>query len=175
MPKPNLFYQQKCVAMILCLIVLFSGLLFSGQSLAATFYLIRHAEKQLGDNPPLTQQGEQRAQRIAGMLATADIDLIYSTNYHRTQATAQPLADSKHLPVVTYDAGDLENFAAQLLKENRNAVIIGHSNTTPQLVRLLSAHPVPDMDEQTYHLIYQVVMCPDATKSRAVVNILSSD
>lgn len=166
----NYSLLNQRVVMVLLLIVMCAG-----QSLAATFYLIRHAEKQLGDDPPLTQQGEQRAQRIAHLLSTAEIEVIYSTNYLRTKATAKPIAEIKNLPVITYDAGELENFAQQLLKENKNAVIVGHSNTTPDLVRLMSQQVVPDMDEATYHLIYQVVVIPEATGQPAVVNVLNSD
>jgi len=141
---------------------------------AASLYLVRHAEKHAGENPELTQQGHQRAQRLASLFSTTDLDVIYSTDYHRTRQTAQPMAAAKNLQVNVYDPKALTSLAEQLLADNKNAVIIGHSNTTPQLVRLLSNQAIPDMDEQTYHLIYQVITFPDHPDQPAVVNVFSS-
>jgi len=142
---------------------------------AASFYLIRHAEKQTGDDPELTVQGQQRAQRIAHLLSLTNSDAIYSTNYQRTRQTAEPIAQVKSLTVQHYNPKELKQFAHKLLSDNKDAVIVGHSNTTPQLVRLLSGQSVPDMDEQTYYKIYQVVTFPDVEGQPAVVNVLNSD
>jgi len=141
---------------------------------AATFYLIRHAEKQSGDNPSLTRKGHERAHRIANLLAHADIKSIYTTDYRRTHETAEPLAKKLDLSVTTYDPKNLQQFAEELRLSEVNVVIFGHSNTTPQLTRYLSGQSVPDMDEITYHLIYQVIIIPELNNSKTVVNVLSS-
>ena len=153
------------------LIVLFGCL---SQIHAATFYLARHAEKLTGDNPGLTQAGHERAHRIARIVTPSDIQKIYSTDYRRTQQTAAPLAKKLGLSVITYDPKNLQQFAEELRQSNENAVIIGHSNTTPQLVRLLSGQAIPDMDENIYHLIYQVMTFPESKNNKTVVNVLSS-
>lgn len=141
---------------------------------AATFYLIRHAEKQTGDDPSLTREGLDRAQRIANLLAQADIKKIYSTDYRRTQETAKPLAKKADLSVIIYNPKDLKQFANEIRQSEGNVVIFGHSNTTPQLVRLLSGQAIPDMDESTYHLIYQVITFPESKNNKTAVNVLSS-
>ncbi|GAA4819407.1 hypothetical protein GCM10011365_09950 [Marinicella pacifica] len=141
---------------------------------AATFYLIRHAEKQTGDDPSLTQAGHERAHRIANLLAQAHIKKIYSTDYRRTQQTASPLAQKLAVPITTYNPKNLQQLAKKLRQSKENVVIFGHSNTTPQLVRLLSGQAIPDMDESTYHLIYQVITFPESKNNKTAVNVLSS-
>lgn len=141
----------------------------------ASFYVIRHAEKGPGDDPGLTVEGQQRAQRIANLLSLTDIETVYSTNYQRTRQTAESIAQVKNLPVQQYDPKALKQFAEKLLLKNSSAVIVGHSNTTPQLARLLSGQSVPDMEEKSFNLIYQVITIPDADMPHGVVNVLSSD
>ena len=141
---------------------------------AATFYLLRHAEKQTGDNPELTAQGQKRAGRVAKLLLLTDIQAVYSTDYQRTRQTAEPIAQVKNLPVQLYNPKPLKQFAQKLIDLNENAIIVGHSNTTPELVNLLSGHTVPAMDEGTFNLIYQVITIPDSADKKALINILSS-
>ena len=141
---------------------------------AATFYLLRHAEKQTGDNPELTVQGQKRAGRVAKLLSLSDIQAVYSTDYQRTRQTAEPIAQVKNLPVQLYNPKSLKQFAQKLIDLNENAIIVGHSNTTPELVNLLSGQTVPAMDEGTFNLIYQVITIPDSTDKKAVINVLSS-
>ncbi|KAA3638587.1 MAG: histidine phosphatase family protein [Proteobacteria bacterium] len=166
--------QSLCLSHKLRLLFICLMLWSLGPASAATFYVLRHAEKQTGDDPALTEQGQQRAQRLANLLSNADIQAIYSSHYQRTRQTAEPIAEIKKLPITQYDPKALNQFAQKLLSENKNAVIIGHSNTTPQLVRMLSQQPIPDMDEKTYDLIYQVVTFSEIAGQQSVVNVLSS-
>jgi phosphohistidine phosphatase SixA len=124
-----------------------------------SIYLVRHAEKQKNqDNPDLTQCGMLRAKQLASMLENAEIAKIYSTSYKRTMATAAPLAKQQKLAIKGYAPNKLEQFAWQLLKDKENAVIFGHSNTTPQLAELLSQTSVLPISEKQYRGIYQVVI-----------------
>lgn len=142
------------------------------------YYLVRHAEKRKdgSKNPHLTQQGQQRANNLAQQLLLAGITHIYSTDYHRTQQTAKPLADLLGLEVQTYNPSNLQELAARLKAQvntkskTQAALIVGHSNTTPQLTSLLSGQAVPDMDESEYTNLYQVVII----NGKAVVNRLST-
>jgi phosphohistidine phosphatase SixA len=124
-----------------------------------SLYLVRHAEKQINqDNPGLTQCGQYRAKQLASMLAHAKIKKIYSTSYKRTMATATPLALKQKLAIKSYAPNKLEQLAWQLTKEKQNAVVFGHSNTTPQLAALLSQTKVDSISEEQYRGIYQVVI-----------------
>lgn len=122
-----------------------------------TIYLVRHAEKQAETkNPPLTLCGKERAKQLATILSTANIKTIYSTRYQRTMSTASPLSTKQSIAIKNYDPRKLEQFALHIKLHKENALIVGHSNTTPQLTNLLGDIKVKDMDEKDYQVLYQV-------------------
>jgi phosphohistidine phosphatase SixA len=112
-----------------------------------TLYLVRHAEKREGDDPALTEAGEARAETLADQLEGAGLDTIWSTDYRRTLATAAPLAQRLDVEVQIYDPGDLAGFAETLKSSGETALIVGHSNTTPQLSALLGGEAGGPIDE----------------------------
>lgn len=104
----------------------------------ATYYLVRHAEKTKDKkDPALTDAGGQRALDLAARLKEVPLSKIYSSDYIRTRDTAAPIAGATGLNVVIYDPRDLEGFSQELLKETGHILVVGHSNTTPQLSELL--------------------------------------
>ncbi len=127
-----------------------------------TIYLVRHAEKDVsGDypkDPPLTPCGIQRAEKLAEFLELADIKAIYSSDYRRTKDTAQPAAIAKNLEINLYDPRQLEDMAKLLIERKEDALVIGHSNTTPVLAGLLVGEKLDPFDETIYNRIYQVVL-----------------
>jgi broad specificity phosphatase PhoE len=134
--------------------------LFSFSSFAVdsySIYLVRHAEK-LTDvkDPALTACGVRRADQLANMLSNTDITEIYSTSYQRTMQTATPFANQQKLPIKNYDPRQLEQFALQLKQKKENAIVVGHSNTTPMLVGLLTKQKVAPLTEQDFKHLYQV-------------------
>lgn len=132
---------------------------------ADTIYLVRHAEKveDGSKDPVLTAAGQQRAENIANMLSHANIQHVYATDYQRTQLTAKPLADYLGTAVTSYDPRQLPAFAEVLKQQSGNALIVGHSNTTPMLTYLLSGTPVMGLDEVDFDNIYQVNIDADKT------------
>jgi len=122
-----------------------------------TLYLVRHAEKQIDiKNPPLTQCGKERARQLATLLSEAKIKSIYSTSYQRTMSTAAPLANQQQLAIKNYNPKQLKQVSLQLKQNKQNALIVGHSNTTPQLAHLLSDKKTEPLTEQDYQELYQV-------------------
>jgi len=137
------------------------SVLVVGQANAdVTIYLLRHAEKQSdGTNDPhLTERGELRAAYLSQQLSLTNITKIFSSNYKRTLETAKPLSELLGITVELYDPRKLEKFAEALRKETGQIMIVGHSNTTPQLTALLSGVEVDAMDESEYENMYQVVL-----------------
>ena len=121
-------------------------------SLAETkeIYLTRHAEKQHDGtrDPSLTNQGQLRAETIAQFLKSKNIAAIYSTNYKRTMETAGATAKMLGLEIKHYDPSQLKAFADELKKVKGNALVVGHSNTTPDLVILLGGDDKGSIDEK---------------------------
>ncbi len=138
-------------------------------------YLTRHAEKEsAGTDPALTAQGQQRAQNIANTLKKVGIKTIYSTNYVRTQQTAQPLASVLILPVQSYDATQLATFAQQLKNARNTTLVVGHSDTTPELIRLLGGDPGADIGEAEFDRLYQVIIGDDGHVTTVLLTSLPS-
>lgn len=68
---------------------------------STVYYVIRHAERDPGDDPPINTEGMQRAQRLVGALGRAGIEEIVVTSYQRTGQTAAPLSAQTRAPVTT--------------------------------------------------------------------------
>jgi len=119
-------------------------------------YLVRHAEKQSDgtSNPALTKAGKQRAENLAKQLEKMNITTIYSTNYKRTMETAMPLAVVLGIEIKQYNPRALADFAKQLMTEKDNVLVVGHSNTTPELTVLLGGDAYGGMDESVYDRLY---------------------
>lgn len=104
------------------------------------YYLIRHAEKDRSiknDDPELTEKGLERAVNWAKIFDKIDFDLIYSTNYKRTQQTALPTAKEKSLVIQSYDPSNLYDPIFKEKTKGKTILIVGHSNTTPAFVNTI--------------------------------------
>lgn len=128
-----------------------------------TIYLVRHSEKEVsssmyGSDPPLTPCGEKRSKSLSNFLKDVPIEVIYSTDFIRTKNTASPTAQSKGLDIQQYDGETLEDFSKLLLRRKKNALVVGHSNTTGVLAGLLSGQEIGEFDLDIYDRIYQVVL-----------------
>ena len=133
-----------------------------------TIVLVRHAEKQVGaiTDAPLSPEGEIRAARLTQMLGGSEefgrIRKIYVTNTRRTQQTAAGVAQRLGLTPEVIDAKtDSAELARRALKENHGgrALIVGHSNTVPEIVAALArVHDVPAMGEDELDTMYIVTV-----------------
>lgn len=119
------------------------------------FVLVRHAEKAKDDpkDPTLDEAGIARAARIADALADARVVAAYATAYRRTQLTAAPTSRSHGLDVRTYDAAMPATELARQLRASHptgTVLVVGHSNTVPELAGALCACPVERMAEDEF-------------------------
>ncbi|NNE56646.1 MAG: histidine phosphatase family protein [Hellea sp.] len=126
---------------------------------AQTIYLVRHAEKTKEDNPGLTEAGKARAEALADRLEDKNITHIHSTKYRRTLATAQPLSERLGIEVALYDPRNLEGFSIDLKDiGSGNHLVVGHSNTTPELTSMLTWDDVEAMPETEYDRLLTVYL-----------------
>lgn len=128
---------------------------------AATFVIVRHAEKSTDDpqDPSLSEAGKARAQSLARLLADAPLGAAYATGYRRTQQTAQPAADARGVKITIYDAKlPATTLASQLRAAHAHGtvLVVGHSNTVPDIVSALSGQPVDAISDDRYDLVYRV-------------------
>jgi broad specificity phosphatase PhoE len=124
-----------------------------------TLYLVRHAEKMKGEGDvELTIAGHTRAAQLSGWLEDRGIEGIWSSNTRRTMQTAAPLQATLGLGIYRYDPALLEELAERLRVAGRNALVVGHSNTTPLLASLLCDCEVAEMDDRDYDRLLVVEM-----------------
>ena len=120
------------------LIVLALSLTFAANVwCAVTVILTRHGEASPeGRNPSLTVRGQARAKLLANMLRDIQLDAIYVSDSKRTQQTAQAVADGHH--ITCEKKTEAVDLATAIHKRSSGAVlIVGHSNTVPQVISLL--------------------------------------
>lgn len=134
----------------------------------ATFVLVRHAEKATDDprDPALTPAGMARAQRLADSLADTSLSAVYATAYRRTQQTAAPTAQSHGLAVTTYDAKQPASEFAALLRQRYpegSVLVVGHSNTVPDIASALCGCPVEAMPDTEYDRTITVRIAADGS------------
>lgn len=139
-------------------------------SAPVTIFLVRHAEKQGGDDPALTEGGAIRAEALSDLLRDANVAHIHSSDYRRTRDTAAPLADRLGLAVRLYDPRDLPGMAEGLLASEGTHLVVGHSNTTPQLTELLGGEGgTPIVEATEYDRLYLVRRAPDGSISTVLL------
>lgn len=139
----------------------------------SAIYLVRHAEKAAeGKDPDLTPQGRQRAQNIAAMLARTGVAHVFSTPTKRTRQSAQPLAQATGSAVQLYDPKRPQALVAQVKTLSRPVLVVGHSNTLSELVRLFGGEPGTDIADDEYDRLYQLIPGRDAAVTTVLLTSL---
>jgi broad specificity phosphatase PhoE len=117
--------------------LLLSGLLISAAAARPTIFIVRHAEKAAsgGSDPDLSNAGRHRAQRLANMLKDARISAIFVTELRRTRQTAAPLAQMLGLNPQVIPSNNSPLLIARLHASSGNILVVGHSNTIPDMIR----------------------------------------
>ncbi len=133
---------------------------------ATTYILVRHAEKASDgtQDPPLTEAGRERAERLASMLRSMGVAGVYSTDYARTRQTAAPIAAMAEVEPGLYDPRDPAGALARIGRAHEGGVVVlvGHSNTTPDLVRRLGGScDEPMLADDAYDDVFVVVVLGD--------------
>src|SRR5579871_4432513 len=105
-------------ALLALLVVAVLALIIYRSATTTVVVLTRHAEKEINSiqDPPLSEEGERRAQRLAQMFTRGGgpghLDAIYISAARRNQQTAAPLADRLGKPLITLTSTDPRAMAA---------------------------------------------------------------
>ena len=120
--------------------------------------LVRHAEKvDSSKDSPLSPVGEARAARLAEVLGSLGIRTIYTSEYKRTAQTAQPLAQRLGLTPEVIPAIDQGTLLQRLAKAPRPALIVGHGDTLPALLKELGVREPVEIPGTDFGNIFVVV------------------
>lgn len=145
----------------LIIVLFFSTTVFSqttDEDVVTKIIIVRHAEKADDGtkNPPLSDEGTLRAERLCTMLADVKVDQLYATPFLRTNQTLTPLSKKFGIAIESYEASDA-TFAEKLLQKNKGKTIViaGHSNSSPTLVnRLIKKEVYQKLDESIFSKIW---------------------
>jgi broad specificity phosphatase PhoE len=103
-------------------------------------YVMRHLNTPAGErDPDLLPAGQRTAALLVGWFARerARPAAIYVSDFRRTRQTAAPLAASLGLAPIVYDPADTPGLIARVRAGPQPALIVGHSNTVPDIVAAL--------------------------------------
>jgi len=113
--------------------------------------VVRHAEKASGEDPGLTAAGRARARVLAAVAASYGVRAVYATPLRRSVETARPAAARAGAEVHTrFGPREAAAMAAEILSRREPALIVGHSNTVPGIVRALGGGAIAPMPEREY-------------------------
>ncbi len=133
-----------------------------------TVFVMRHAEKLTSNpqdpDPALAPAGEARALELAQFFGRAPkgqgLDAVIVSEFRRAQDTVRPLANRLGVPVIVVPAEETRKTAKRALADNRGGrvLIVGHSDTVPEIVNELSGVDVGPMSEADYGIVYLVTI-----------------
>lgn len=128
-------------------------------------FVVRHAERadtssggspMMAADPDLSDAGKARAQSLAATLKDANITAIYTTQYKRTQQTAEPLAKALGIQLTVVSARDIPGLVEKV-KGGGNALVVGHSNTVGPIVEALGVTEPVTLGDDDYDNLFVVV------------------
>ncbi|MEX1127333.1 MAG: phosphoglycerate mutase family protein [Vicinamibacterales bacterium] len=129
-------------------------------------FVVRHAERadaaandspMMASDPDLSAIGKARATSLVTTLSDAGISAIYSTEYKRTQQTAEPLAKALGIAVTTVPARDMPALIEKLKAGKGNALVVGHSNTVGPVIAGLGVTEKVELTDSDYDNLFIVV------------------
>jgi broad specificity phosphatase PhoE len=119
--------------------------------------LVRHAEKvDNSKDAALSEAGLARARALAECLRSAGVTAIYTSEFQRTIKTAEPLAQKLGLEPQVVAAGDWKELTERVraLGEESVALIVGHSNSVPDLIAALGGPKDVEIPDPEYDNLF---------------------
>jgi broad specificity phosphatase PhoE len=136
-------------ALALSLLVFVSVSMASAQPVVV---IVRHAEKTTngGSDPDLSSSGRARADALARILKDSGITAIFTSEFRRTQETAAPTATSLNVAPTVVAAKDAASLVAKLHQLNGNALVVGHGDTIPNIIKALGINSPINIPNEDY-------------------------
>jgi broad specificity phosphatase PhoE len=150
------FFRMKHLALIFSI----PQLLVTAANAAPVIFIVRHAEKASsgGNDPDLSLQGQKRADALAHILKDSEIRSVFVTEFKRTQETAAPTARAAHVSPTVIPANDIRPLVEKLRALNGNALVVGHGNTIPDLLKALGVATPVSIPDDDYTEIFAVMV-----------------
>jgi broad specificity phosphatase PhoE len=135
-------------------------LLAAAADAAPVIFIVRHGEKAStgGNDPDLSPEGQKRADALARILKDSQITSVFVTEFKRTQETAAPTAKATHVSPTVISANDIAALVEKLRALNGNALVVGHGNTIPDLLKALGIATPVSIPDDDYAEIFAVLI-----------------
>jgi phosphohistidine phosphatase SixA len=135
------------------------------------FYVMRHLHTRAGvSDPDLTPEGMKYALAVSYSFERDPPDVIYVSSTKRAQQTAAPLAQRLKLTPKIYDPRDTPGLIAAVSAETGTVLVVGHSNTVPDIIEKLGGKRPPDLTHEDFGDIWHV-FGPERTTRQARIII----
>ena len=140
---------------------------FFEQQATTTLIFVRHTdiEASVGDDPPLSRLGQQRAELLADVIQDIDVvagvDAIYASDHRRTQETAAAVAERLELDIATRDPYEVVLFMAQVLRQHKGEIVLVVTLgdiLAPLVEELHGSKNIPTFGPDDYDDIYIVTI-----------------
>jgi 2,3-bisphosphoglycerate-dependent phosphoglycerate mutase len=127
---------------------------------STTYYIVRHADRDLNlADPPLNELGLARANVLRDSLLSKGIDTLFVSNKIRATQTAEPLSIAINKTMRLYLKDTTDGLVAALKKVgNKEVLVVGHSETIPDIIFKLTGQTVPAIGASDFDNFYKVVI-----------------
>ena len=161
------------IAIVICVGMFAQQAIAQDDFKSKTVFLIRHAEREEEprQDPPLKKEGVARAQELARLLGNAGVKAIYTSQFTRTKQTAEPLANKLGLTIAPISLKSNPTNPRQIAEESttevvnkileragENVLVVGHSNSIPDVIKMLGGDVVPTIDERKFDDLFIVTV-----------------
>ena len=110
----------------------------------------------MANDPELSEAGRARAQSLATTLKDAGITAIFTTQYKRTQQTAEPLAKAIGIQITVVNANDAAGLIEKVKAATGNVLVVGHSNTVSDVLGKIGVANPPKLADTDYDNLFVV-------------------
>jgi phosphohistidine phosphatase SixA len=141
-----------------------------GAAAEPAYYVMRHLQKGTeGTDPALSAEGAANAQRLVAWCAhRPKPSAIYASATRRAQETAAPLAAQLGLAIKEYDPRDTPRLVARVKAEPGWVLVVGHSNTVPEIVAALGGARPAALADTDYGAVWVVGKATGVTEQLAL-------
>jgi broad specificity phosphatase PhoE len=132
-----------------------------------TYFVMRHLHTPQGErDPDLTAEGRAAAERLVQMFVRERPAAIYVSSFKRSQQTAAPLAARLGLMPIVYDPADTPGLVARVRAGPWPVLIVGHSNTVPDIVQQLGGPRPADLTHPDFGDLWRIAADGATVRSR---------
>ena len=138
---------------------------FFEQRPSTTILFVRHTDTDatVTHDPPLSEQGRQRAERLADFLQDVDVvagvDAIFVGHNKRTEQTAAVLAGRLNLPIEARDQDNIPSYMRYVMRHHVGEIVlvVADGEAIPAMIdELHGSKRLPPFDPKDFDELYVV-------------------